>query len=128
MAILIKPSLAHIGHWVYFVFWVAFTFSMTRPGVNFFMTCLDSGLGCTKATSFVILLGVNSLVGLVLGAFASWSILEVYLGFPIPYAPILVTVVIDLAFCYSIKACYDCDKDSIEYEEEEDSDDECLTW
>jgi hypothetical protein len=91
MAILIKPSLAHIGLWVYFVFWVAFTFSMTRPGVNFFMTCLDSGLGCTKATSFVILLGVNSLVGLVLGAFASWSILEVYLGFPIPYAPILVT-------------------------------------
>jgi hypothetical protein len=117
--------LTQIDLCVYSVVWVSFTLSMTRPGVNYVMICLGSGLGCTKATRrFVFLLGVNLLVGLVLGAFATWSILDVYLGFPVPYTPIVATVGIDLTLCYFMKVCYDCGKDDAE-KEEEDSEERC---
>jgi hypothetical protein len=123
---IVLEFLTQIDLCVYSVVWVAFTLSMTKPGVNFVMTCLDSGgLGCTKATRrFVFFLGVNSLVGLVLGAFASWSILDVYLGFPVPYVPIVATVGIDLALCYLMKVCYDCGKANVE-KEEEDNEEQC---
>ena len=122
---IILEFLTQIDLCVYSAVWVAFTLSMTRPGVNFVMTCLDSGLGCTKATRrFVFLLGVNSLVGLVLGAFVSWTLFDAFFYFPVPYAPIVVTVVIDLAFCYFMTICYDCGKANVE-KEEEDNDDEC---
>jgi hypothetical protein len=122
---IVLEFLTQVDLCVYSVVWVAFTLSMTRPGVNFVMTYLDSGLGCTEATRrFVFLLGVNSLVGLVLGAFASWSILDVFFYFPVPYAPIVATVIIDLAFCYFMTVCYDCGKANVE-KEEEDNDEEC---
>jgi hypothetical protein len=122
---IVLEFLIRIDLCVYCVVWVAFTLSMTRPGVNFVMTRLDSGLGCTKATRrFVFLLGVNWLVGLVLGAFASWSILDVYFYFPVPYAPIVATAIINLALCYFMTICYDCRKANVE-KEEEDNDEEC---
>lgn len=117
--------LTQIDLCVYSVVWVAFTLSMTRPGVNFVMTSLDSGLGCTQETRrFVFLLGVNSLVGLVIGAFVSWSILDGLLGFPVSYAPILATAIIDLSFCYLMKVCYDCGKAANVENEEEDNDED----
>jgi F0F1-type ATP synthase assembly protein I len=56
---------------------------------------------------YVFVLGVNFLIGIVLGAFIAWSIIDIYLGFPIPLKPILFTVLIDLMLCYFMICCYD---------------------
>merc|ERR1711865_561010 len=46
-------------------------------------------------------------IGIELGAFIAWTIIDIYLGFPIPFKPILFTVTIDLILCYFMICCYD---------------------
>lgn len=93
---------------LYVVIWIAFTCTMTSGG----MQCLklqfqsqQSNTTLTRRTVFVW--GVYFLVGIVLGAFAAWSVIDVYLGFPIPFLPIMATVGIDLVLCYLMVCCYD---------------------
>ena len=104
--------LTQIDLCVYSVVWVGFTCSMTKAGVEFIMSYLGSPLSCTQATRrFVFLLGVNILVGLVLGAFLSWSLIDLLLGFPVPYIPVVATAGIDLVLCYLMTVCYDCGRE-----------------
>jgi len=120
---------------VYVLIWVAFTCTMTRNG----MTCIraqffnnerdtdddeeDDDEECQQAVSvkkrcnsknikrrYVFLLGVYFLVGIVSGAFLAWSAIDIYLGFPIPFKPILLTVTVDLVLCYCMVRCYDMGK------------------
>ena len=49
-------------------------------------------------------------MGIVLGAFVAWSAVDIYLGLPIPFQPILFTVGIDLALCYLMIYCFDLGK------------------
>jgi len=116
---------------VYVLIWVAFTCTMTRNG----MTCIraqffnnDSdeeegddedeesqpAVSVTKGSNikrrYVFLLGVYFLVGIVSGAFLAWSAIDIYLGFPIPFKPILLTVTVDLILCYCMVRCYDMGK------------------
>jgi len=106
---------------VYVLIWVAFTCTMTRNG----MACIRSQFFSSSSSSssssslgkkssgtvvhrrYVFVLGVCFLVGIVLGAFAAWSAVDIYLGFPIPFEPILLTVAIDLALCYLMIWCFD---------------------
>jgi len=136
---------------VYVLIWVAFTCTMTRNG----MTCIraqffsnNSGneegddedeesrpaVSVTKGSNikrrYVFLLGVYFLVGIVSGAFLAWSAIDIYLGFPIPFKPILLTVTVDLILCYCMVRCYDMGKKKKNQNQlspprnEEDEDDE----
>ena len=55
----------------------------------------------------VFIIGVYFLVGIVFGAFGAWTMIDVYLGFPIPFLPIVATVAVDLVLCYLMVWCYD---------------------
>eukprot|EP00751_Fragilariopsis_kerguelensis_P017444 CAMPEP_0170846844 /NCGR_PEP_ID=MMETSP0734-20130129/8392_1 /TAXON_ID=186038 /ORGANISM="Fragilariopsis kerguelensis, Strain L26-C5" /LENGTH=386 /DNA_ID=CAMNT_0011215875 /DNA_START=256 /DNA_END=1416 /DNA_ORIENTATION=- len=139
---------------VYVLIWVAFTCTMTRNG----MTCIraqffnnerdtdddeeDDDEECQQAVSvkkrcnsknikrrYVFLLGVYFLVGIVSGAFLAWSAIDIYLGFPIPFKPILLTVTVDLVLCYCMVRCYDMGKKKARRKQlvprnEDDDDDE----
>jgi len=109
---------------VYVLIWVAFTCTMTNNG----MSCIRSQFFANEEDDFeakksssdkdnkiikrryVFVLGVYFLVGIVIGAFGAWSAIDVYLGFPIPFKPILTTVTVDLVLCYLMVWCYDLGK------------------
>ncbi len=99
---------------IYVLIWVAFTCTMTRPGMAFIRLQYQTPV---KRRS-VFVLGVYFLVGIVLGAFLAWSMIDVYLGFPIPFTPIAATVLVDLILCYLMVFCYDMGREeSIEEED-----------
>lgn len=88
---------------VYIMIWIAFTCTLTGSG----MTMIRSRLGEHVKRRNVFVLGVYFLVGIVLGAFTAWSLVDSYLGFTVPLAPIAVTVLVDLILCYLMIWCYD---------------------
>eukprot|EP00339_Tiarina_fusa_P010643 CAMPEP_0117010028 /NCGR_PEP_ID=MMETSP0472-20121206/8948_1 /TAXON_ID=693140 ORGANISM="Tiarina fusus, Strain LIS" /NCGR_SAMPLE_ID=MMETSP0472 /ASSEMBLY_ACC=CAM_ASM_000603 /LENGTH=239 /DNA_ID=CAMNT_0004712467 /DNA_START=119 /DNA_END=836 /DNA_ORIENTATION=+ len=81
---------------IYVMIWMAFTCTMTRNGMAFIR--FQYQLPIKRRSVFV--LGVYFLVGIVLGAFVAWTLIDLYLGFPIPFGPIATTVVVDLFLCY----------------------------
>jgi hypothetical protein len=135
----ILALLTQIDLCIYVAIWLAFTCTMTRTGMdmlrNRLFACsvrasyheLSSAPTTTTTTTtttssseelqktvrrrFVFIVGVYFLVGIVLGAFCAWTVIDFYLGFPIPFLPILVTVVVDLILCYLMVWCYDLGKD-----------------
>jgi hypothetical protein len=135
---------------VYVMIWVAFTCTMTRNGMACirasFFSSSDNNSNNNKKRSgsvvrrrYVFVLGICFLVGIVLGAFGAWSAVDVYLGFPIPFQPIVATVTVDLALCYLMLWCFDLggrrrrnnnnnnnsnDEEEIEYEYDGDDDDD----
>ena len=68
---------------------------------------------------FVFVLGVYFLVGIVLGAFCAWTLIDLFLGFPIPFVPIMATVFVDLILCYLMVCCYDMGREESVDDEEE---------
>ncbi len=103
---------------VYVLIWVGFTCTMTRNGMRcirsqFFSSSSSSSSSSSKHSNsadqnrYVFVLGVSFLVGIVIGAFGAWFAIDVYLDFPIPLQPIVVTVVVDLALCYMMVMCFD---------------------
>lgn len=106
--------LTQIDLGIYVLIWVAFTCTMTRGGMAFIREQYQ--VPVRRRSIFV--LGVLFLVGIVLGAFLAWTIIDVYLGFPVPFVPIAVTVAVDLVLCYLMVFCYDLGKErTIEDEE-----------
>lgn len=131
---------------IYVLIWIAFTCTMTRGGMEFLRFQFASNdtsssnnnnnkstgvTGSTLKRRFVFVLGVYFLVGIVLGAFGAWTVIDVYLGFPIPFLPIAATVGVDLVLCYLMVCCYDLGKKNHGFvddndDDEEDDDDECV--
>ena len=104
---------------IYVMIWMAFTCTMTRNGMAFIRFQYQLPI----SRRYVFVLGVYFLVGIVLGAFAAWTLIDLYLGFPIPFGPIASTVMVDLFLCYLMVWCYDLGRgkaSSIEEEEEEE--------
>lgn len=88
---------------VYVLIWIAFTCTLTGAG----MKMIRNRLGEHIKRRNVFVLGVYFLVGIVLGAFTAWSLVDSYLGFTVPLAPIAATVMVDLILCYLMIWCYD---------------------
>mmetsp|Transcript_42938 Transcript_42938/g.124143 ORF Transcript_42938/g.124143 Transcript_42938/m.124143 type:complete len:221 (+) Transcript_42938:76-738(+) len=99
---------------IYVLIWIGFTCTMTRNGMK--MIRLQYNAPVKRRSVFV--LGVNFLVGIVLGAFLAWTMIDVYLGFPIPFVPIAATVVIDLVLCYLMVFCYDLGRENTTEDED----------
>jgi hypothetical protein len=106
---------------IYVIIWVAFTCTMTRNGMAFIR------FQCQKPVSrrFIFVLGVYFLVGIVLGAFLAWTLIDLYLGFPIPFGPIATTVVVDLFLCYLMVWCYDLGRNEAIIGDDEDDEPTC---
>jgi hypothetical protein len=129
----ILSVLTQIDLVIYVLIWIAFTCTMTRNGMQFLRFQYQNP---NLQRRGVFVLGVYFLVGIVLGAFAAWSMIDVYLGFPIPFLPIVATVGIDLVLCYMMVWCYDLGRvhtaglsmetDDEEEDDEEDEEDACL--
>lgn len=97
----------------YVLIWVGFTCTMSRNGMNCIQSQFSRSSFSNQTTTpdirqrYVFVLGVCFLVGIVVGAFVAWTAIDVYLDFPIPLQPILVTVLVDLALCYMMVKCFD---------------------
>lgn len=121
----ILSVLTQIDLVIYVLIWIAFTCTMTKNGMQFLRFQYQNP---ALKRRFIFVLGVYFLVGIVLGAFAAWSMIDVYLGFPIPFFPIVATVGIDLVLCYMMVWCYDLGRKSsvvvLEQEFDEADDDE----
>merc|ERR1711937_771048 len=85
---------------VYILIWVAFTCTMTRNG----MACIRSQFFRGHEEKNAV---VHRRYVIVLGAFVAWSTVDMYLGYPIPMKPIVLTVGIDLVLCYMMVCCFD---------------------
>ena len=127
----ILSVLTQIDLVIYVLIWIAFTCTMTKNGMQFLRFQYNSPQ-LKRRVIFVV--GVYFLVGIVLGAFGAWSMIDIYLGFPIPFLPIVATVGIDLVLCYMMVWCYDLGRKSSssqmedgDYEEsDDDEEDECI--
>jgi nitric oxide reductase large subunit len=122
----ILSVLTQIDLVIYVLIWIAFTCTMTKNGMEFIRFQYSQSI----KRRYVFVLGVYFLVGIVLGAFAAWSIIDIYLGFPIPFMPIVATVGIDLVLCYMMVCCYDLGRGRFasgsseeEYQSDNDDDD-----
>ena len=120
---------------VYVMIWVGFTCTLSRNGMN----CIQSQFPLSSSNQaatpdirqrYVFVLGVCFLVGIVVGAFAAWTSIDVYLDFPVPLQPILLTVLVDLALCYMMVKCFDMGnstnskattKELVQYAEDEET-------
>lgn len=108
----ILSILTQIDLVVYVLIWVAFTCTMTRNGMScirsqFFSNNKSNKHSVVVRRRYIFVLGVCFLVGIVLGAFGAWSAVDIFLGFPIPFKPILITAIIDLILCYMMVCCFD---------------------
>lgn len=108
----ILSVLTQIDLVVYVLIWVAFTCTMTRNG----MACIRSQFFSKNKSNkhsevvrrrYIFVLGVCFLTGIVLGAFGAWSAVDVFLGYPIPFRPIVMTAIVDLLLCYMMVCCFD---------------------
>lgn len=100
---------------IYVMIWVAFTCTMTQNGMAFIRFQYQAPI----KRRFIFVLGVYFLVGIVLGAFVAWTLIDLYLNFPIPFVPIVATVAIDLVLCYLMVWCYDLGKEETIDDEED---------
>jgi hypothetical protein len=100
----ILSVLTQIDLVIYVLIWITFTCTMTKNGMKFLRLQAQNP---SLQRRWVFVLGVYFLVGIVLGAFGAWSMIDIYLGFPIPFLPIVATVGIDLLLCYLMVWCYD---------------------
>ena len=100
--------------------WIAFTWTMTKQGMTrccrrrgstTTITNLSSSSSSTSNNNqdrrSIFRRGVYFLGGIVIGAFIAWSMIDLYLQFPIPLTPIVLTVLLDLLLCYGMLVCYD---------------------
>ena len=118
--------LSQIDLCLYCVVWVGFAFSLTTRGVQFVVSSITRGDQPRVDPSmrrFVFSLGVHCLVGLVLGAFVSWTLIDMVMGFAVPYSRIIETIAIDLGLCYCMMLCYDCGG-GVEDDDDDDDDDD----
>eukprot|EP00980_Cylindrotheca_fusiformis_P022369 scaffold9261_cov109-Cylindrotheca_fusiformis.AAC.1 len=125
---LILSFLTQIDLMVYALIWMAFTCTMTRSGMKWIQDKFP--MNNTKNVlerRYVFVIGVYFLIGVVLGAFIAWGIIDCYLGFMVPILPIALTVLVDLVLCYLMIWCYDAGSDlppsSPQQMEEDDNDD-----
>ena len=103
----VLSALTQVDLLVYVMIWIGFTCTMTRNGFAFIRFQYQAPV----RRRYIFVLGVYFLTGIVLGAFLAWSLIDVYLGFPIPLVPIAATVIVDLFLCYLMVWCYDLGKE-----------------
>jgi hypothetical protein len=106
--------------WLYAIVWVTFTMSLTQCGMRLLMNRFEF-----KSRRSVFNSGVNYLMGVVLGSFAAWTVINVLLGFPVPFLPMVATVCGDLALCYFMIMCYDWGEESLKEETVKDAEIAC---
>eukprot|EP00529_Nitzschia_sp_RCC80_P032756 CAMPEP_0113464294 /NCGR_PEP_ID=MMETSP0014_2-20120614/13128_1 /TAXON_ID=2857 /ORGANISM="Nitzschia sp." /LENGTH=233 /DNA_ID=CAMNT_0000356373 /DNA_START=426 /DNA_END=1127 /DNA_ORIENTATION=+ /assembly_acc=CAM_ASM_000159 len=106
---------------VYSMVWLAFTATMSRAGLSWIRSQLQLESNITRRSIFLI--GVWYLVGIVLGAFLSWTFIDAYLAWPINIFPIVATVLVDLVLCWLMVACFDCGRNETEDDDDDESDD-----
>jgi hypothetical protein len=105
------------------IVWATFTMSLTQRGMRLLKSqqCFEFE---SKRSIFDI--GVNSILGTVLGSLAASTVINIILGFPsttIPFLPLVGTVCGDVVICYLMVVCYDwyeADGDNLKEETVED--------
>jgi hypothetical protein len=97
--------LTQIDICLYVVVWMAFACIMTRVRMA---VLLDQHDTPELRRRFAFVSGVlYFLVGVVVGAFIALSMIDAYLGIPIPFLLSVATVTLDLVCCYMMICGYD---------------------
>ena len=110
----ILSILTQIDLGIYVVIWMALTCTSG-------MAMLRNQTQTPVERRFVFVSGVHFLIGIVGGAFIAWFMIDAYLGFFIPFLPIVATVIVDLMLCYMMICCYDIGKEEDRLEDEDET-------
>jgi hypothetical protein len=100
--------LARIDLLAYDVIWVVFTWVQFRQD-------------CVWRCKSVFHVGINALVGLVIGSFASWLLINRAMNFPIATNRFALTLIFDLILCYFMLVWNDWE----DKERDDDDDNNC---
>jgi len=131
----LMKCLSHFDVCLYVITWIIFFLIMTRPGITFLYRHrqqLDDCISCDTSNGSMATMrkeyfniGVNFLMGLILGSFLSWIGLNLMIGVLSPLAPIVQCMVIDFLLCYSLIIIYGWfeKEDDNDYDVEEEQDD-----
>jgi hypothetical protein len=95
--------LTQIDLLVYVVIFMTFTLTLTGSGLEMIRSRTKKNI----QQRYIFILSVYFLVGIIIGAFSAWSVIDFYIGFVLPLVPIAITISFDLALCYIMVWCYD---------------------
>jgi hypothetical protein len=108
--------LSQVDLFLYVCMWLCLTFILTRSGMEYVRSTYFD-VAPPKRSIFV--LGVQFYIGVVLGVFLAWTVIDLVLGLPVPLLPMGGVVGFGLLISYSMVWCYD-----LEDEGEDDDDDD----
>jgi hypothetical protein len=106
--------LSQVDLYLYVCMWLCLTFILTRSGMAYVRSTYFD-VAPPKRSIFV--LGVQFYIGVVLGVFLAWTLIDLGLGLPVPLLPMGGVVGFGLLISYSMVWCYDLE------DEAEDDDD-----
>jgi hypothetical protein len=110
----ILSILTQIDLGIYVVIWMSLTCTSG-------LAMLRDRMQTPYERRFAFVGGVYFLIGVVMGAFIAWFMIDAYLGFFIPFLPIVATVIVDLLLCYMMICCYDIGREEDRLEDEDET-------
>jgi hypothetical protein len=107
---------------VYFGIWVGFVFSLTRSGALYFgkKFDLDNTVAIHHTKQFVFVRSVSFFMGVVLGSFSGWLVVDLVVDLPGNAMPLFTTLVLSFVVYYVLLRSHDwANLMESSYEEEE---------
>ncbi len=90
---------------LYLCMWVALTAILTQSGMSYVRKNYFAPDTASKRSIFV--LGVQFYIGVVVGVFFAWALIDFVLGLPVPLLPMLGVFGFGLFISYTMIWCYD---------------------
>ena len=91
--------------YLYFIMWIVLTALLTQSGMQYVRQTYFEETTSSKRSIFV--LGVQFYIGVVVGVFFAWTMIDCVLGLPVPILPMFGVLLFGLCISYTMIWCYD---------------------
>ena len=121
--------LMHLDVAFYAIVWVACAMTLTRKGSMYMRKKFDNDADAPNSESvwtarFLYLSGTGFLIGLFVGSYGAWAIVDIALGMPVPLALIFSILLVDVGLCCLMIKCFDWYQELSLAEEDEPEEDQ----
>jgi hypothetical protein len=121
--------LIHMDLAVYSIIWGGFLLTLTRKGSLYMRKKFDKDADAPNTESvwtqrFLFLSGSRFLLGVIAGSYTAFVIIDIELGFPVSFTPLVSTFLMDVGFCYLMVKCFDWGHAPNAYDEPEEDDED----
>jgi hypothetical protein len=105
--------LIHMDIAVYSIIWGGMLMTLTRKGSIYMRKKLDNDADHAPNTEsvwtprFLFLSGIGVLLGVIVGSYTAWGIIDIELGFPVSLTPLFSTFLWDVGLCYLMVKFFD---------------------